>query len=182
MTLRNDYSDAQKDNCRPFRKTQNSFTLSFVALALLRHNSIATHSSFPDPAGRPRSGLTAGFQMSLQVVGLPDWPVSARFLPSPPSPAAHQPRNHSSSDLYAAHSRQAVTAAKSTLHESGMPNLNGAKPSLLQPIFWLTMIWECWELNANPGEHVLQGEENAWAPVKNLEPPHPVCSASPSLC
>lgn len=68
--------------------------------------------------------------MSLQVVGLPDWPVSARFSPSPPSPAAHQPRNNSSSDLKAAHSRQAVTGAKSKAALERVPNLNGAKPSL----------------------------------------------------
>lgn len=91
--------------------------------------------------------------MSLQVVGLPDWPVSARFLPSLPRLSAHQPRNDSSSDLKAAHNRQAVTGAKSKLHESGMLNLNWAKPSLLQPMIWLTMTCDYWELNANPGEH-----------------------------
>ncbi|KAI7782940.1 hypothetical protein LA080_012666 [Diaporthe eres] len=115
VTLRNDYSDAQKDNCKPLRKTQNSFTLSFVALALLRHN-FNRHPFISDPAGCSSVWSHEQVPMSLQVVGLPDWPVSACFSPSLPSPVAHQPRNHSSSDLKAAHDRQAVTGAKPKPH------------------------------------------------------------------
>ena len=87
VRLRNDYSNAQKDICRPLRK--HKIVSPCPLLHLFCSATFNCHHSF---LIRWSSSVRSHGQvpMSLQVFGLPDWPVSACFLPSPPSPAAHK--------------------------------------------------------------------------------------------
>ena len=150
----------RRTKCKPFRKTQNSFTLSSVALALGSATIQNCHQFiFPDlgavvlsPVSRP------WFQCRYKSLGYRTGPSRRAFCPARQAQPHAQILVNSSSDLfYAVHDPAkpvTVRQAEAALEQGAEFELE-PRPLLilLQPIILVDYRSGTTESNAHPGEH-----------------------------